>query len=58
MAAAQLLAPARCRVLNEKLVEVMGDDITQKQARSVADGTPATCAATRTSPSGRGRVDS
>ena len=30
-------------VLDEKLLEVMGDDVTQDQARALASGTPTTC---------------
>ena len=30
-------------VLNEKLLEVMSDDVTQDQARALASGTPTTC---------------
>jgi hypothetical protein len=30
-------------VLNEKLLEVLGDDVTQEQAGTFADGTPTTC---------------
>jgi hypothetical protein len=30
-------------VLNGKLLEVLGDDVTQEQAGTFADGTPTTC---------------
>ena len=42
-AAYLLVRFARITVLNEKLLEVMGDNVTQEQARSCEDGTPTTC---------------